>query len=47
METATMLRIPHCRLIGALTACLLTVVLLGEIGPARVLAAHPAVLLQA
>jgi len=47
METAPMHRVSHRRLIGALTACLLTVVLLGEIGPARVLAAHPAVLLQA
>ena len=47
MNAATMHRIPHRRLIGALAACVLTVVLLGEIGQACVLAAQQAMLLQA
>jgi hypothetical protein len=47
MNATTMNGIPHRRLIGALIACLLTVVLLGEIGPARVLATQHALLLQA
>jgi hypothetical protein len=47
MNAATLHRITHCRLIGVLAACLLTVVLLGEIGQACVLAAQHATLLQA
>ncbi len=47
MNAATAYRIPAHKLICALAACLLTVVLLGEIGEASVQAAQRAVLQQA
>jgi hypothetical protein len=47
MNTATVYSIPVHKLIGALAACVLTVVLLGEISQVSVQAAQRAVLLQA
>jgi hypothetical protein len=47
MNTDTAYRIPAHKLIGALAACLLTVVLLGEISAVAVQAAQRAALQQA
>ena len=47
MNTVAVLRTPARNLICAVAACLLTVILMGEIGQAPVQAAQRAALLQA